>query len=231
MKKHLLIIVGFILISSLGVGACSSKTENSTPTLSNEQVQTQAVATFASGLTQTALALPTGTQTPTSTSTPTETNTPFPTQATGTSVLPTDSCYSLTFLTDVTIPDNTVMKPGEQFTKTWRVQNTGSCIWEAGFKLVYSGGNSLGAATLILTNPVSPGTTTNLSVFMTAPAKAGSYQSNWRMSNKAGAYFGDEMYAVIKVAESSGTVTPSSGTSVPTLTSTPEEIQTETATP
>ena len=136
MKEHLLKIIGFSLIISFGLGACSFKTESSTPTLSAEQVQTQAVATFAFGLTQTALALPTSTQTPTNTSTPTETSTPVPPQATSTSVLPTDSCYSLTFLSDVTIPDNTEMTPGDQFTKTWRVKNSGSCVWDAGFKLL-----------------------------------------------------------------------------------------------
>ena len=230
-------IIGFILINSLVLGACSSKTASSTPTLSVEQVQTQAVATFAAGLTQTAFALPTNTQTPTNTSTPTETNTPAAPSATSIILLPTDSCYSLAFLTDVTIPDNTDMKPGEKFTKTWRVRNNGSCVWDAGFKLIFTGGNSLGGATLILTKAVSPGTSTDLSVFMTAPNTAGSYQSNWRIADAGGSSFGDELYVVIKVTGSSITTTPTrttnpgSASSTPTASSTPEETPTETAIP
>ena len=233
MKKRLLTIFGLILISSIGLTACSFKTESSTPTLSIEEVQTQAVAKFASDLTQTALALPTSTQTPTNTSTPTETNTPVPTQATATSVLPTNSCFSLAFLSDVTIPDNTEMAPGEKFTKTWQVRNNGSCVWEAGFKLTFSGGNSLGGASLILTKAVGPNTTTNLSIFMTAPSTAGNYQSNWRMSDSAGTFFGDEMYAVIKVAGSTATPTKSSSSSTltPTLAATLEVTPTETPAP
>ncbi|NQS91312.1 MAG: hypothetical protein HQ574_02800, partial [Chloroflexi bacterium] len=195
-KKYLLISIGLFLVSSLGLGACSSKTDSSTPTLSVEQVQTQAVASFGAGLTQTASALPTSTQTPTNTSTPTNTNTPLPPQPTNTSVLPTDSCFSLAFLSDVTIPDDTEMAPGEQFTKTWQVRNNGSCVWDAGFKLTFTGGNLLEGATLILTKAVNPNATTDLSIFMTAPNDVGSYQSNWRMANSAGVYFGDEMYTV-----------------------------------
>ncbi len=232
-KKYLLIAIGLFIISSFGVSACSSKTDSSTPTLSVEQVQTQAVATFGAGLTQTAFALPTSTQTPTNTSTPTKTNTSLPPQATNTSVLPTDSCFSLAFLSDVTIPDDTKMAPGEQFTKTWRVRNNGSCVWDAGFKLIFSGGKSLQGATLILTKAINPNATTDLSVFMTAPDDVGSYQSNWRMANSAGVYFGDEMYAVINVTGSSltATITPSSATLTPAVSSTPEETPTETTAP
>ncbi|MCJ7715431.1 MAG: NBR1-Ig-like domain-containing protein [Anaerolineales bacterium] len=232
-KKHLQMIIRIFLLSSLLVSACSSKKAISTPTLSLEQVQTQAVATFGAGLTQTAIALPTNTPTPTNTSTPTETNTPLPPQATSTSVLPTNSCFSLAFLSDVTIPDNTEMAPGEKFTKTWQVRNNGSCVWEAGFKLTFSGGNALGGASLILTKAVSPGTATDLSIFMTAPAKAGSYQSNWRMTNSAGVYFGDEMYAVINVTGSTltATISSSSATPTPTVSNTPEETPTETPAP
>lgn len=233
MNKKLLMIGSIILICSIGVNACSSRPGISTPTLSMESVQTHAVATFASALTQTALALPTWTQTPTNTATPTLTMTPLPLQATGTSVLPTDSCYSLTFLSDITIPDNTEMKPGDQFTKIWRVRNSGSCIWDAGFRLIFTGGNPLGGATLILTEPVNPGSSTNLSVFLTAPKNTGSYQSNWRLSDHDGSFFGDEMYVIIKVVASTGTPASSSvpETLTPTETSLPEELQTETATP
>lgn len=228
--KHLLIIISFFLLGSFGVGASSSKTANSTPTLSVEQVQTQAVAIFSYGLTQTALALPSDTPTPTNTSTPTDTNTPIPPQATSTIVLPTDSCFSLAFLSDITIPDNTEMTPGQEFTKTWRVRNNGSCVWDAGFKLTFTGGNSLGGAALILTKAVNPGSIIDLSIFMIAPSTTGNYQSNWRMSNSDGVFFGDEMYAVIKVGGSTSTPinSPSSATSTPTSSATSDDIPTET---
>ncbi|MDX1438190.1 MAG: NBR1-Ig-like domain-containing protein, partial [Anaerolineales bacterium] len=36
---------------------------------------------------------------------------------------------------DVTIPDNTVMEPGEQFVKTWRIRNEGTCSWGPGYEI------------------------------------------------------------------------------------------------
>ena len=236
-KNHILTMISFFLLSSFVVSACASKTDTSTPTLSVEQVQTQAVATFSSGLTQTMAALPTMTSTLTPTSTPTVTNTPTKTLPTSTSVLPTSSCYSLAFISDVTIPDNTNMVPGEKFTKTWRVRNNGSCAWDAGFKLKSTGGNSLGGTALILTKDVNPGATTELSIFMTAPNKPGTYQSNWRMSNADGAYFGDDMYVIINVAGSTSTATsspspePSTATATATATFTVTETEVPTDTP
>lgn len=232
-KKHIQVLFFITLLSSLILGACSAKSADATPTLSLEEIQTQAVFTFASGLTQTAASLPTSTLTPTSSSTPTETSTPLPPTATSTSVLPTDSCYSLAFLSDITIPDNTEMSPGEKFTKTWRVRNNGSCEWEAGFKLVFTGGNALGGTSLILTEAVNPGAATNLSIFMTAPSGSGSYQSNWRMSAAGGALFGDEMYVIIKVAGGtvSATTSTASGTATPTASTTPDQTPTETSSP
>ena len=55
-KKHILTLIGLFLLSSYVVSACTSKTDTSTPTLSVEEIQTQAVATFSSGLTQTVAA-------------------------------------------------------------------------------------------------------------------------------------------------------------------------------
>lgn len=231
MKLNNKIRIAIILLALGGLllGACSPKSADPTPTLSLEEVQTQAVMVFSSGLTQTAAALPTSTLTPTWTSTATETSTPLPPSPTSTSVLPTDSCYSLAFLSDVTIPDNTVMAPGEQFTKTWSVRNNGSCEWEAGFKLAFTTGDPLGGTTLILTEDISPGATTNLSIFMTAPADEGTYQSNWRMSGAGGAYFGDEMYTIIEVGSGGNTLTPSATTD--SATATPDPSPTETPTP
>ncbi|HEX2992837.1 MAG TPA: NBR1-Ig-like domain-containing protein, partial [Anaerolineales bacterium] len=140
MKVQLVLALGAILIAACGGG----NVPEATPTLSAEQIQpiqTNAVSTFAADLTLTALSAPTNTPEPTITPSPAVTSTggvPFGTGSTplapvagGTSAT---SCYGLTFVDDVTIEDNTQMDPGETFTKTWKVQNSGSCAWDAGFK-------------------------------------------------------------------------------------------------
>jgi len=220
----LLVLAGLLLlIINLITKASSSRNNQSTPTLSVGEIQTQAVWIFSSGLTQTALALPTMTPTLTPTLTPTATNTQPAPSATSTSAFPISACYSLAFLSDITIPDNTNMQPGQLFTKTWQVSNIGTCAWDAGFILKFTTGNSLGSAPLVLTKTVSPGETTELSIQMTAPSLPGSYQGNWRLSNADGSFFGDELYVIIIVPgnNTTKTSTPSPGSATPTLSATP----------
>lgn len=211
--KRFYIFMALILLGSLLLGACGATDPEATPTLTVEEVQTLAVATFASGLTQTAIAMPTNTATPTLTPTPTSTSTPMRTNTPGTpfapgvGILPTTSCNSMAFVADVNIPDNTPMKPGQAFTKTWRVKNNGTCVWEAGFKFSFTGGDAMGGAALVLDKPVNPGAETELSVALVAPSTAGTIRGNWRMSTAAGTFFGDEVYLVIVVG--GGTVATS----------------------
>src|SRR5690349_12154805 len=42
---------------------------------------------------------------------------------------PVSTCDSAAYVKDVTIPDGTIFSPGAQFTKTWRLQNIGTCTW------------------------------------------------------------------------------------------------------
>jgi hypothetical protein len=224
MKVQIILALGAILLASCGGG----NAPEATPTTMNvDQIQTLAVATFSSALTMTALAAPTNT--PAATQTPPAT-TPIGTSAgaiplTGTTpgaavggVAATASCYGLTFVSDVSIPDNTQMDPGEEFTKTWKVKNSGSCAWDAGFKFQNTGGEALGSA-ITLPAAVAAGQTYDISVPMTAPtSKTGTLRSNWRMSTAAGQYFGDEVFAVIVVGNASAptdTPTEATATSAP----------------
>ena len=234
MKKHTLLhtFVGLILWGSLFASACASRDVNATPTLSVDLIQTEAVATFASGHTQTAMAMPTNTPTATPTPSPTSTSTPALTNTPGAPLVPVagppiSSCYSMAFVADVSIPDNTKMKPGEKFTKTWRVRNNGTCAWEAGFKFNLTGGEAMGGSALTLDKAVNAGTETELSVALTAPTTPGSYRGNWRMTNAAGTHFGDEVFVLIIVEGSASTPSTSTATGAPTKTETPTVTPTE----
>ncbi len=92
---------------------------------------------------------------------------------------------------DITIRDDTVLKPGESFTKTWRLRNAGSCTWTRLYALVFFSGNPLDAVQIYyLSGEVPPGSMVDLSVDMVAPMRSGSYQSNWILQNEAGELFG-----------------------------------------
>lgn len=159
---------------------------------------------------------------PTFTATPTVTSEPpvsslfpiFTATATATAVLPspipptaspsptaTQNCDQAQFITDVTIPDGTVLNPGERFTKTWRLKNTGSCAWTSSYAVVFVSGTPMsGPAVQALPGNVNPGQAVDISVNLTAPTSSGNYTAYWKLRNAAGVTFA-QFYVQIKVRE------------------------------
>ena len=124
--------------------------------------------------------------------TPTPSDTPEPDTPT-----PSDTpipCNLAKFVKDVTIPDGTKFQPGDTFTKTWRLQNVGSCAWTSGYDIVFSGGDAMDApASVQLTaGTVNPGQKVDVSVDLVAPASAGTYLGNWQVRDPSNVVFGME---------------------------------------
>jgi hypothetical protein len=95
------------------------------------------------------------------------------------------------FITDVTIPDGTVIAGGESFTKTWQLRNIGSCSWDEEYSLVFIEGDSLDGLELVpLSLEVKPGDDVQLSVLLSAPAESGTYQGAWKLRDTNGILFG-----------------------------------------
>lgn len=98
---------------------------------------------------------------------------------------------SMAFVADLTIPDDTVVGPGETFEKGWRLRNNGTCPWTTGYSLVFAGDNQMGAPnTIPLTTPVPPGEEMSIFVTFTAPQTEGTYRSDWAMATSSGQRFG-----------------------------------------
>src|SRR5918993_5650593 len=114
-----------------------------------------------------------------------------------------DSCNNSAYVADVTYPDNTVVKPGTNFEKVWRVQNTGTCLWDDGYKLVFiAGDRALDPYTFEFKDSadfVSGGETADLGIDLTAPNAEGTYTATWRMQSDNGAFFGTLLTVVIVV--------------------------------
>ncbi|MFN8385371.1 MAG: NBR1-Ig-like domain-containing protein [Anaerolineales bacterium] len=221
--KQRLIILGLcaLLIASCGGGEATATPTN---TLSVDEIQALAIETFSAALTQTALAAPS--ETPFPTLTASATFEPFVTSTGGALPLPSattsggvNSCYRMTFANDVSIPDDTAVTPGQNFTKTWKVLNSGTCAWDAGFKFVFVGGEQMSGVNFTLPSAVPPNATLDISVAMIAPAKAGKLRGNWRMQTAGGQFFGDEVYVQVVVGGSAVTGTATTG-SGPTTTAT-----------
>lgn len=223
-KRNLILFVSLILLAGLA-SACregASETEIVTPD-ATELHQTAAFrATEDAIRTETAL--------PTQTVTPISSWTPEPTIVRTRPAIQTPTSESACNQAaaghpfDVTIPDDTILAPGEPFSKTWRLENVGTCTWSLAYTVVYFSGNSLNAHhTQPLQGEVTPGQAVDVTVDMIAPTKTGVYQSNWMLSNPEGDLFGigpngDAPFWVRIEVSDAVTSTP---TITPTVTTTP----------
>lgn len=230
-----LVIAGIIVLSlSFSRGSQQSAEDevsaiytNAAITLTSQALTSQAStpsATFTPAVTATATFTP---------ATPTlAISSPLPTNTTG---VTTGGCDNSVYVADVTIPDNTAVTPGQSITKTWRVQNTGTCTWSTAYKIIYAYGDAMGGQATALTASVAPGATIDVSVVMTAPTKAGKAEGTWRLANDKGQPFGTVLTIVINVGGSAvtgtatltvtagpsptGTITSGTATATPTGTS------------
>jgi hypothetical protein len=233
LKFRLIVGIQILMIGALLLSACGATPAELTPTvtINPDEIRTQAVGTFAADLTLTAFAAPTNT--PAATITPLASFTAGPTTAAiGTAPVAgsTASCYGLSFVSDVTIPDNTPMTAGQAFTKTWKVKNAGSCAWDAGFKFAFTGGEQMGGAAFTLPATVAAGAVYDISVPLTAPSKTGTLRGNWRMSTASGQFFGDEVYVQIVVGGGAA-ATNTTGAPAATNTTAPATTAAPTNTP
>jgi hypothetical protein len=132
----------------------------------------------------------------------------------------TTICDNSAFLSDVTIPDGTVLAPGQTFTKTWKMQNSGACAWTKDYTIARLSGSSMDGEPTNLKALVDIWKKADISVDLVAPTKNGTYTGYWKLKNASGAWFGTSVYVKIVVSGDAKTTTP-----------TPEDNSETTATP
>jgi hypothetical protein len=176
------------------------------PTIDVDAIHTFAAETVVAEFTQTARAIP-----PTSVATATEaiTDTPLATVPPTETAVPTNNpfestpteitCDEAKWVADVTVPDGTEMTPGQDFVKTWKIRNTGSCTWGTGYTLIHGYDERLEGVAEPLTTAVAPGEEIEVSVRFRAPTGVGEHRSYWRMQNASGSAFGEFLYVAIVV--------------------------------
>jgi hypothetical protein len=216
----------FLVILALMLSACSSGA--TTPAGGAAASYTAAAQTVFAAQTAAVISTPTSmpTFTPLPQISPTATPTIIPSRSvTRPVVTEASTCDNSAYVSDVTIPDGTVIAPGGSFTKTWSIRNTGTCDWSTAYALAFLSGSAMDGSTTRLSASVSAGDAVNISVGMYAPMTAGTYTGYWRMQNAVGTFFGEAVF--VKIVVSSGTVTI---TATPTKTGT-ASTQTSTPTP
>ena len=113
---------------------------------------------------------------------------------------PVTTCSNaMAYVSDVTIPDNQRMSPGEHFRKTWRIRNSGTCAWTQNYSLVFVSGNQMNGKTVSIPAYIAPGESLDISVDLIAPYADGTYQGFWQMLNPQGSNFGQSVWVKIRV--------------------------------
>ncbi|HEX6033446.1 MAG TPA: NBR1-Ig-like domain-containing protein, partial [Anaerolineales bacterium] len=119
---------------------------------------------------------------------------------------------SAAFVSDVTIPDNSILTSNMAFTETWRLKNRGSCTWDNTYLVAYISGATMsqqpGYWILPHGQTVAPGQTVDVSVGMTSPVENGNYASYWGLKKVDGQFMpiqgganGDSFFVKIKVSK------------------------------
>lgn len=202
-NKLTIICMGFCLI----IAACSSAGGEASPTPEPEAVLTAAAETAAAQMTENSSLPPTNTPVPDQgANEPTVTQgAPNVVESTATISEPqptpiTGGVNQAEYWADVTIPDGTDFNAGDQFTKVWKLRNSGTNTWTSEYGLAFFSGDQMSAPNLVpITGNIPPGETTDVSIDMVAPENSGTYTGFWKMRDPAGEFFEYAVYVQIDV--------------------------------
>jgi len=129
---------------------------------------------------------------------------------------------SARFVADLTIPDNSEVGAGTKFTKTWRVSNTGTCIWGPDYTLAHYSDEVLGLPASVPLAITYPGQTLDISVDLTAPNSTGTHRGNFVIKNPAGLIMkvndDSRLWVIINVTTATTTNNLANATAAPAST-------------
>ncbi len=97
------------------------------------------------------------------------------------------------YVSDVTFPDGTMTLPRTTFTKSWYIQNTGTCDWTSKYSIVYISGNEVGVQNEFPIFPsekiLKSGESAIVSVKLNAPEALNAYTTYWALKSPDGKIF------------------------------------------
>lgn len=99
-------------------------------------------------------------------------------------------------INDISIKDGAKLAPNEIFRKTWSLKNGGTCIWDQGYTLIFSGGDAMGGKRVVnIPRTVYPGERVEISIDLQAPSIPGHYRGYYMIQDSLGYTFGYGSYA------------------------------------
>ena len=197
-----LLITTVVLISIFFLHSCALGTSESSTNLDSEvtAIPPTQLPTLILDLSSTAESAAIIVQSPTDTSEPTKIELPTvtPTELIVTATLEsspsptTQLCENKAeFVKNLSLAENSKLKPGELIAKVWRIKNSGTCTWTTGYLLVFVSGNSFSSPeSIALPNMVAPGESVDLRVNVNSPLTYGMYSGTWMLQDESGNKFG-----------------------------------------
>lgn len=180
--NHIRLIAAGLLFS-LMIAACSGAPEPTpTPTAAPTQAPLPTVAP--------ATEVPSPRIVPTPTAAAVDAGVTTSTTAASPIANPADCTNKAANVRDATIPDGTTLQRGEVFTKTWRINNAGTCTWNENYTLVFNAGDRLDAQEGVKLPVTPPGADAEVSVPMRASLRPGTFQGYWKLRAPNGQDFG-----------------------------------------
>jgi hypothetical protein len=117
------------------------------------------------------------------------------------------ACYNATYLADVTVPDGTRFDNNKEFTKTWKVRNSGTCEWTADTEIAFISGSQLGAPGTVTVGALDPGAEIEISVPMKTTDQNGNFTGVWQLRNAEG-FYGQTLTVVIAAGAATAAAPP-----------------------
>ncbi|KAG2201221.1 hypothetical protein INT47_013032 [Mucor saturninus] len=118
--------------------------------------------------------------------------------------VPVDPVLSAEFISDINIPDGTLIVPKKTFIKMWKISNNGNTDWPIGTHLLFNGGTILRPHPIsrpdsFVVPVISPNEETCVTAELQAPDCPGDYSSYFCLCTPDGVRFGDVLWCTIKV--------------------------------
>lgn len=144
------------------------------------------------------------------------TSTPEPsTLGTAVATSPANCRDSAILVEDVTYPDNTRLNAGEKFTKTWKLQNVGTCTW-TGYTVAFVNGDRMDSPDSVPVPETERSKPVHVSVELVAPSTDKIYRGNFELRNAANepVLIGTESIFWVQIVVGTGGVSNALGTPV-----------------
>lgn len=201
--------------------------ETATATISPIPKVVQVTATPNEVATEVAQALSTFAALATETPLPTETPSPTPTSTPNRTATALAGCVPEAEIVDEGTGGPTILTPGQEFVRTWEIQNTGECSWPTDVDIVHLSGSEVKILEQTKVLPLGPDETMNLAVTFIAPEEYDVYESTWQLKAPGSDHFGEKFVVTWEVGPAPtprplATATPTA-TPTPEMTPTPSE--------